>query len=144
MLFDDFKQSILEYLELVRELEKKDIEEHDNLSDDEKVEKGFMIKDAVVVETNGKNACKLSVKENFTRWRTGDAIKFVNRDRTIKGTCIVDENYNDSISLIEMPHNVGETYDLYLIEGELLSIFISTIRRIEDGGIGSGFIKVFA
>lgn len=144
MLFENFKQSILEYLELARELEKQDIDTHKNLSDDEKIEKGFMIKDAVVVETIGNHVCKLSVKENYTRWRTGDSIKYVSRDKNIKGTCIVDENYNESLILTGMPHRVGETYDLYLIEGELLSIFISTIRRIEDGGIGSGFIKVFA
>ena len=142
MDFEQFKQRILDYLEQARELEEKDIEEHKNLSENDKIEGGYMIKDAVVIESNGKDVCRLFAPSNYTKWRTGDSINFICKNTQLTGTCTIEENYNNNLSLLGLPHSVGDVFDLHIKESELLSIFISTIKQTEDGGLGSGYMKV--
>ena len=59
MSFIQIKKRILDYLEESKQLELLDIQNHENLSESEKMEQGFMIKDALVVDTDNKGACRL-------------------------------------------------------------------------------------
>ena len=59
MNFNTYKNNLLSYLHDTEEYEKQDIEDHKNLSDDEKEEQGYMIKEAVVVNEDGKGNVEL-------------------------------------------------------------------------------------
>ena len=76
MNFNTYKNNLLSYLHKTEEYEKQDIEDHKNLSDDEKEEQGYMIKEAVVVNEDGKGNVELCPSKNHTKWRIGDTVKF--------------------------------------------------------------------
>ena len=54
MDFGTYKEKLLSYLRETESFEKQDIEEHKNLSDDNKEELGYMITEAVVTKDDGK------------------------------------------------------------------------------------------
>ena len=76
MDFITYKENLLTYLSKTEEYEKQDIEDHKTLSDDEKEELGYMIKEALVTKDDGKGNIELRPSKNNTKWRVGDKVSF--------------------------------------------------------------------
>ena len=144
--FDNYKQGLLDYLAEAREYEKQEIEDHENLPEAEKIDQGFMIKNAIVKTANGQGDGELTTAVNYTKWKIGDSVKWerVIGDMIFTGTAYVSDNFIDSICLTGIPHDtsVGETFNLYGCENELYGIYISIIQGIQEGLPGAGFLKV--
>lgn len=53
--FQNFKNNLIHYLQEIKELEQRDIDIHAMLSDEERVDEGYMILGAQVVEKRGNS-----------------------------------------------------------------------------------------
>lgn len=147
MDFTLFKENVLSYLRKTEALEKQDIEGHNGLSDDEKEELGYMIKEAVVIKDDGKGNVELRPSKNNTRWRVGDTVRFVSLSSTrISGTATITDNFENCICLTRMPQKskMLEKFSLSLLEPQMTGLFISTIEKIRKDGGGSFFIEELA
>lgn len=106
MNFNTFKNNLLSYLHDTEEYEKQDIEDHRNLSDDEKEELGYIIKEAVVVYDDGQGNVELCPSKNFTKWRIGDSVRFQSLTSIhLSGTATITDNFENCICLTGMPHD---------------------------------------
>ena len=147
MNFHTYKEKLLSYLRETETLEKQDIEDHKCLSDDEKEELGYMIKEAVVTKDDGKGNVELRPSKNNTKWRLGDTVHFVSLSpASISGTATITDNFENCICLTGMPVDaklLGK-FSLSIMEPQMTGLFISTIDKIVDGGGGSYFIEELA
>ena len=104
MDFITYKENLLTYLSKTEEYEKQDIEDHKTLSDDEKEELGYMIKEAVVTKDEGKGNVELRPSKNNTKWRAGDTVRFLGLSPLSKlGTATITDNFENCICLTGMP-----------------------------------------
>ena len=77
MDFNSYKQQLVDYLERQKDFEQAEIQEHENLSDQEKVEQGFLIQNAKITGIDKvSETLSLCVTDNNTKWRTGDKVRF--------------------------------------------------------------------
>lgn len=147
MDFKRYKDMVLSYLRDLENYEKQDIEDHKTLSDDEKEELGYIIKEATIIENDGKGNIKLLPKCNYTKWRVGDTVQYMNlSSKKITGTATITDNFEDCICLTGMPNDIksSESFSLSIIEPQMTNLFITTIENIEDGSAGSFFIEELA
>ena len=147
MNFNTFKNNLLSYLHDTEEYEKQDIEDHRNLSDDEKEDLGYMIKEAVVVYDDGQGNVELCPSKNFTKWRIGDSVRFQSLTPIhLSGTATITDNFENCICLTRMSHDSkkAEKFSLSIIEPQMTGVFISTIDKIKDGCSGSFYIEELA
>lgn len=147
MSFTSYKKKILSYLCDTEELEKKDIEDHKNLSDDESEELGYMIKEAIVINDDSKGNVELRPLKNNTKWRVGDTVRFVSfSPHRVSGTATITDNFENCICLTGMPVDsklLGK-FTLSILEPQMTGLFISTVEKIVDGGGGSFYIEELA
>ena len=139
MTFDEYKDKLLSYLNEEKELIEKDIQDHLELSDEEKVEQGYLIKGGLVTDT--KDSCsELSTPENNTKLRGGDhvAIEEVSNGNITEATVI--ENTFDTIS-VNAPLRLSSQYDIVVKEGFYLDPLISVLDYLEEGASGTSYIK---
>lgn len=139
MNFDEYKDQLLSYLNKEKELTKNDIKEHLDLSDDEKVEQGYLIKGCIV--TDSRDGCsELSTPENNTKLRGGDKVDLldVNSGKSTKATVI--ENTFDNIS-VNIPLQLFSKYDIVVKEGFYIDPLISVLNDLEEGASGTSYIK---
>jgi len=143
MTFEEFKDSVLSYLEKERDAIKKDIEEHKNLPEADKIEQGYLITDCFV------KACiddvyELSTPNNNTKLRTGDKIDIVDREHKHKIEGTIVENLIERISVTNVSQKLEEevAYDVVVRESEFLGSLIQLWQNIEDGTSGTGYIDI--
>lgn len=144
MDFNAYKQSLLSYLEDFKKYEEEEIKAHEALSDQEKVEQGFLIENAKVANFDKKlRAGEFLTPVNNTRWRIGDKLRFESYPPFIlTGTCYVSDNFSDRIFLSEMPVDsalLGK-FKLSMQECSTTSVFINAIDKIEEFQSGSYFL----
>lgn len=141
MTFEEYKNQILDYLKREKELTERDIQDHQNLSDEEKVEQGYLIK-GCLVSTKVDDCYELIASENNTKLRAGDkvVIKPVNGNTIIKATIV--ENFFDHISITTDGNLViNAAYDIYVTEAVLLDPIIKLLEELEDGASGSSYLE---
>ena len=148
MDFNTYKEKLLSYLRETEGLEKQDIEDHKNLSDDEREELGYMIKEAIVTKDDSKGNVELRPGKNNTKWRLGDTVQFVSlSSASISGTATITDNFENCICLTGMPVDaklLDQKFSLCIKEPQMTGLFISTIDKIFNGGGGSFFIEELA
>ena len=138
---------LLSYLKSTEDYEKQDIEDHMNLSDDEKEDLGYMIREAIVINDDGKGNVELRPSRNHTKWRVGDKVQYASfSPGVISGTATVTDNFENCVCLTGMPKNskILKKFSLTIQEPQMTGLFISTISKIVDGGGGSFYIEELA
>lgn len=147
MDFNTYKDLLLSYLKSTEDYEKQDIDNHSNLSDEEKEEFGYMIREAVVINDDGKGNVELYPNKNLTKWRVGDKVRYASfPPNIITGTATITDNFEHCICLTDMPSNalsLGK-FSLTIVETQMTGMFISAINKVVDGGGGSFFIEELA
>ena len=147
MNFNEYKDIILSYLRKTEDYERQDIEDHKNLSDEEKEELGYMIREAVVIEDDGNGNVELQPNINNTKWRIGDSVRYASLSTpSIYGTATITDNFENCLCLTGMPKNSRnlDKFSLSILEPQMTGLFISAIERIDNGGAGSFFIEELA
>ncbi len=139
MTFDEYKDQLLSYLREEKELTERDIQDHLDLSDEEKVEQGYLIKGCLV--TDSKDGCsELSTPENNTKLRSGDHVEVVDVSSGNSINATVIENTFDSIS-VNVPLQLSSHYDIVVKEGFYLEPLIQLMERMDDGDLGSFYME---
>jgi len=141
MTFEEYKQQLLDYLQEEKELTEQDIQDHKDLSDDEKVEQGYLIKECLV-STKVDDCYELTAKDNNTKLRTGDRVKLTQRGNNTGISATVVENRFTKITITTtaiLDENVY--YDIHVAEAVLLDPLITLMEEMEDGGSGSFYLK---
>lgn len=142
MDFQDCKNLLLEYLKKEKELMARDIELHQNLSDEEKIEQGFLIKDCEVTSfVDG--VYELNARVNNTKLRAGDRVVLVRIDLKTNINATVIENFFNQLS-VETNDELDASlkYDVYVKEAIFLDPLITLLEGLEDGASGSHYLEM--
>ena len=139
MTFDEYKDQLLSYLNKEKELTEKDIQDHLDLSDDEKVEQGYLIKGGIV--TDSRDGCsELSTPENNTKLRGGDKVDLLDLNSGKSTEATVIENTFDNIS-VNVELQKSSQYDIIVKEGFYLDPLINLLEKMKDGDPGTFYME---
>ena len=144
MSIEEYRELIIDYLVRERDLYQQDIELNKNLPEDEKVNEGLLILDAVVVKClDGEYI--LQVKDNFTKLRPGDSVALYNIVQRRLINAIIIENATDEI-LLKCQHILreGEIFNIEVLEFVLLDSLIALMKTLEVGSPGAGFLAIMS
>ncbi len=139
------KDAIVEYLITLNKYEIEDIDKVKLLDDDEKIAKGYLIKNTKILNKNNLNQYILSCTENNTKLRPGDSVNLIQKKTgKIYNAKIIENNF-ESISLSTMnDFENNEIFDIEVIQSSVLDAVISVAQSIEPGGPGYSFLKQLA
>lgn len=140
--FEEFKEDILKYLQQQKEYEQEDIANNEKLSEDQKVERGLLIRGAEVIES--KDSCyNIRTFEDNSKMRIGDKVR-IKIESKKSFAKIIDFGLNE-ISL-ECREKIaeGQHVDIEILECVLLDPLISLLERVEEGKPGVSFLKQLA
>lgn len=136
-----FPEQLLDYLKTQLEFEEADIEAHKQLTNDEKVEQGILIRDAEVIDSHG-NEYILRVEEDNSKVRVGDSVKIFFGNK--RGTGRISDLGIDEITIttdIELP--TAEAVSLEIMEFVFLQPMINLMESIVDASKpGLAFIDI--
>ena len=144
MTFEEYKSKLLDYLYHEKELMERDIELHQVLSDDEKVEQGYLIKDCHVVD-HIDDSYELDTPINNTKLRAGDKVDLIYEDGSrIKGVTVVENFFNRVTITTERLIEKEGNYQVEITEAVLLDPIINLLEGLEYGASGSHFLTELA
>ena len=140
----DYRNKLIEYLNREKEFSLQDIDEHNQMTDTQKVDAGLLICNAVLV-SRVKEICVFDALENDTKLRTGDKVRL----RLMDGECSkiaasVIENQVYSISLCvqqEVQLEIGKPYRIEVYESVNLDGMIAALEKVADGRPGCYFLE---
>ena len=148
MDFYTYKQILLSYLEDFKKYEDEEIEANMALSNQEKIERGYVIENAEVANFDKTlRAGEFLTPVNNTRWRIGDKLIFESYPpKYISGICYVTDNFSDRIFLseISVASDLVGRFKLSMLESSMTSVFIKAIDKIEEFLPGSYFLDMLS
>lgn len=141
-VIEDMRKRIYDYLQQQKELELADIEANSQLTDEEKVEAGLLIKDAQVVKVCD-NQYELHTTEDNTKLRVGDSVRISNR--YISANAKIIDLYLEGLS-IETPAFMKEKdlVDIEVLEHMMLDPMLDLLDSIHEGCPGYSFLNLLA
>lgn len=141
MDFEFYKDQLLKYLETEKELLNADIKANSELTDVEKIERGYLIEGCCVADCN--DGCyDLKATINNSKLRAGDHVVLTKEGESSKIKAVVVENFFDTITLIpNSPLDYRAIYSIHVVEAVLLDHIITLLGNLQEGGTGSLYIK---
>lgn len=141
MTFDEYKAQLLSYLNTEKLLTETDIENHKQLSDQEKVEQGYLIQ-GCRVSIVCDDCYELAVDKNNTKLRSGDKVSVYRVGSAEHFDATVVENSFDTISISTMsPLDVKAPYEIEVKEGFYLDPLIQLLEKLENGDSGTFYME---
>lgn len=141
-VIEDMRQRIYDYLQQQKELELADIEANSQLTDEEKVEAGLLIKDAQVVKVCD-NQYELHATEDNTKLRVGDSVKLSSCSFSDKAKII--DLYLDGLSIeTSVALSVKDFVDIEVQEHMMLDPMLELLDGIREGYPGYSFLNLLA
>lgn len=141
-LIEDMHQRIYDYLQQQKELELADIEANSLLTDEEKVEAGLLIKDALVVKVCD-NQYELHTTEDNTKLRVGDSVRISNRYISVNAKII--DLYLEGLSIETSAFmKVNDFVDIEVMEHMMLDPMLDLLDGIREGCPGYSFLNLLA
>ena len=134
-----YKNAIVDYLKAEKAAYENDIENHKNLSDDEKEEIGLLIRNAKIVSRKD-NEFNFSVAVNNTKLRPGDNVVLMDQESLAHYNATVVENAFEEIELsCDYLLNEDSSFSIKVYERVFLDTIINLTESIEEGAPGSAF-----
>ena len=144
MEFQEFKDSIIEYLKQEKEFCEADIENNKHLSNAEKEERGLLIQFATIAEQQGCEY-KFSVSVNNTKLRPGDKVVVRNSHTKKKyNATIVENDFEYIYATIPFDLPMEDEYDIEIEEFVLLDPLIALAENVSEGAPGAFLFKQLA
>lgn len=141
MVFEEYKDSLLDYLNQEKILMERDIELHQDLPDEEKIEQGYLIP-ACRITNHVDDSYELTATENNSKLRAGDKVTLVCEDgSTIKGVTIIENFFNRISITTENTLDKEKEYEILVTEAVLLDPLINLIDGLENGAPGSFYLE---
>ncbi len=144
MTLTEYRASLLRYLEDEKAFILEDIERDEQLSDEEKILKGLLLKDCRVIKKNG-TTYEMTVSVNNSKLRPGDIISLSSLDTEKHITATIIENGFKTI-LISTSKALKEDiiYDIHVKQTVMLDVLINLIKRIDEGLPGAALLKILS
>ncbi len=140
----EVRDALLAYLRREKELYEDDIKRNYALSDDEKVEVGLLIKDAVIVHHEDENY-DLAVTDNFTKLRPGDLVSLMDNNTNVKVESTIIDNGTDLIVVkCNKELDIDSTFNVEVSEFVLLDSFIKLLESMDESTPGTFFLEELA
>lgn len=142
MTFTKYKELLLSYLNREKELMERDIELHQDLSDEEKVEQGYLIKGCEVT-SHIDGGYELLAPANNTKLRAGDKIVLVEEGSSESFKATIIENFFNQVSIeTNAVLSPSLKYDIIVTEAVYLDPLISLLDGLEEGASGTFYINM--
>lgn len=137
-----FRDQLLEYLQTQKELEQKDIEASQRLSDEEKAEAGLLLKAARVTRVCGHQYV-LSTPDDNTKLRVGDGVQCTAEGRRFRAK-IIDLGLGTITVETKTELAKDAMLDIEVMQYVLLDPMIALMEGIDDGKPGAHFLGVLS
>lgn len=143
-LFEDYKQSLLDYLYKEQQLTRRDIELVNQMSREEKIEADMLIPD-VSVEKSDCLIYVLNTPQNYSKLRSGDKVILKRDDEESKIKALVVDTDTNSITVCsEKEICLDKTYDLEMDSPDLLGSLIGCLKGILPATPGASFLRMLS
>lgn len=137
--FMTFRNRALDYIRRETALIKRDIAEHEKLSEGQKVDNGLLIKGAELVSSFGSTALYRTTT-NYTKLRAGDKVKILSDEGSVNA--IVDNNAIEEMQLtVECTELIPSKADIAVVEFDGGELLINLLSLITFGSPGAGYLK---
>ena len=140
----EYRDAILEYLRKEKELYEEDIKRNYALSDAEKVEIGFLVKDATIISFEDQNY-DMAVVDNYTKLRPGDLVSIMDNNTNKKYEATVIDNGTESMQF-KCNHDLdsNSNFNIEVSEFVLLDSFIKLLESMDESSPGAYFLEELA
>lgn len=137
-----FQKAILAYLMKQKDLEEADIKAALQLSEEEKIEQGLLIKEACVKRCLGKEY-ELATSEDNTKLRVGDSVK-IKSFSSVSNAKVLEQGVDSLTIETEACLMEGDVLDVEVCQYMMLDPMIELASRIDDGCPGSHLMAILA
>ena len=145
---DAFRSAVLNYLLAESRFVEEDIQTHKDISPDEKVEQGLLVRGALCIAAGEPGSVTYETPVNFTKLRPGDEVRIRDEGALTGGrVAIVNENSIERISFTiggsdSFQDSFPARADIVVNEQNNLDSIISVVRDIQEGGQGLNHMKI--
>lgn len=144
MTLEEFRDNLLKYLFVEKELGKEDAEKQKNMSREEKVENNLLLIN-VTIKSHEDDFYELNVPDNYSKLRAGDKVVISNEENSSVSEATVIDVFMDTLTIScdkELDDNA--TYSIEQKSPELLQTLISCLEGIYSGVPGAAFLRLLS
>ena len=144
MKMEEFRDKLLKFLFVEKELGKEDAEKQKNMSRKEKVENNLLLIN-VTIKKHEDDFYELNVPDNYSKLRAGDKVVISNEETSSVSEATVIDVFMDSLTIScdkELDDNA--TYSIEQKSPELLQTLISCLEGIYSGVPGAAFLRLLS
>ena len=140
---EDFRDCLLSYLKDQKQFLQEDIDVSNLMSDDEKIENGLLIVNAIVQRRNG-DEYELSFERNLTKVRPGDEVELVANNGAKAKATVIENQLETMVVQYDGDLQQSNYYRIVVNSVVLLDPLIKLLETIEAGQPGAFFLKLLA
>lgn len=140
---EDFRDCLLSYLKDQKQFLQEDIDVSNLMSDDEKIENGLLIVNAIVQRRNG-DEYELSFERNLTKVRPGDEVELVANNGAKAKATVIENQLETMVVQYDGDLQQSNYYCIVVNSVVLLDPLIKLLETIEAGQPGAFFLKLLA
>lgn len=139
----DFRDSLLTYLNNQKQFLQEDIDSSRLMTDDEKIAKGLLIVNAVVL-IHENDEYQMGFQENLTKVRPGDKVELQASDGTTAQVIVVENQSENMIIHYDGDLPLTDHYRIVVNSVVSLDPLIKLLEQIDTGQPGAFFLKLLA
>ena len=98
MTMEEFRDNLLKYLFVEKELGKEDAEKQKNMSREEKVENSLLLVN-VTIKSHEEDVYELNAPDNYSKLRAGDKITIVNEGSSSECEATIIDVFFDTLTI---------------------------------------------
>ena len=144
MTMEEFRDNLLKFLFVEKELGKEDTEKQKNMSREEKVENNLLLIN-VTIKSHEDDFYELNVPDNYSKLRAGDKVVISDEENSSVSEATVIDVFMDTLTIScdkELDDNA--TYSIEQKSPELLQTLISCLEGIYSGVPGAAFLRLLS
>ena len=139
-----FRDDVLDYLRLERDLIRQAIDEHKALDEESRESLGLLIRSAVLIE-DGESEARYATPNNLTKLRPGDEVRLVDVLTGASFVAYVDENDIEEMSFTFESSVAHPAHAMIVVEEiNTLDQVIARVSAFRPGAPGLGYLRVLA
>ena len=143
-IFEDYRQRLLTYLYTEQSFEKRDIEEKNRMSREEKILADMLIPNLSVSDSDDLTYV-LNAHDNYSKLRSGDKVMLhIESENSGIRAIVVDTNTDTITVSADKPLKSNTTYDLEMDSPNLLTSLIGCLEGILPATPGASFLRMLS
>lgn len=144
MTMEEFRDNLLKYLFVEKELEKEDAEKQKSMSREEKVENNLLLIN-ITIKSHEDDFYELNVPDNYSKLRAGDKVVISNEENSSESEATVIDVFMDTLTIsCDRELDTNATYSIEQKSPKLLQTLISCLEGIYSGVPGAAFLRLLS